>query len=507
MGRHQHNYRISINFDFDGWIRQRQVCMRKKRLFFLTLVAVTSLLCLSLLAVPVSADSTGLTVTPFEAIELDATPGQTITQQLRIALGAQSQAMTIAVDVMGFGTALNGSLQDLTPAQDTSSYSARSFISIDNPSFQLEPGASQNITATITIPANVGDGGRYAIIYIHQELPAGQAGAGTTSAFNIPVLLTIEGSQLTQTGKITGITTSAITSGQPVNILTNFQNTGNIHFKVDGQVTVQNAKGETIGTMTIPLTSTSIIPGDTRQLETTLTSTSVLTPGTYTIDSKVTLADGTVLDESTSTFVVKTNYVAPPAASTTTSSATTTGTTNQAPSLGSINLIPSSSGMLENSDGSIFVSFPQSATIAPVQVSLESYDINQIAALPSGITPASTCFQVEGLTGLLAKNATVNVRYTEADLTAAGGNASKLKLARWDDGTGWTVLKTNVDTGLSTLSATSNQMSIWVVAVGSPASSGISWTVIGIIIAVVIIVAAIIVVLFMTRRKQAKPAK
>jgi hypothetical protein len=100
------------------------------------------------------------------------------------------------------------------------------------------------------------------------------------------------------------------------------------------------------------------------------------------------------------------------------------------------------------------------------------------------------------------------VKYSAADLTAAGGDASKLKLARWDQGTNWTVLKTSVNKGTMTLSATSNQMSVWAVVVGSSTSSGISDTIIGVIIAVVLIVAAVVTLLLINmNKKKGKPVK
>jgi hypothetical protein len=302
--------------------------MRNKPFVILWLVAVAVILCLSLVAcqspkatpettpqtIPettLASAGAGLSLTPFASIKLDVTPGDKVTQQMALSLGAQDQAMDIAVDVMGFGISLDGTPQAIAPAQDTSPYSARPFITVNTSSFQLKPGKSQNIIATITVPANVGAGGRFAIIYIHQQIPAGGTGAQSASSFNIPVLLTIKGSTFTQTGKITSLSTSAVTSGQPIRIMTDFQNTGNIYFKVKGEVTVTDAQGRTLHTMSIPLTASSIIPGATREIQTDFTPTNALAAGTYTIDSKVTLADGTLLDKSTSTFEVTTDYVPP----------------------------------------------------------------------------------------------------------------------------------------------------------------------------------------------------
>ena len=93
--------------------------MHNRRFAFLSLAVVAMLLCLSLAATPVSAD-TGLTLSPFGSIALNVTPGEKTTQQIELTLGTQSQAMDIAVDVVGFGSALDGTPQVIQPAQDTS---------------------------------------------------------------------------------------------------------------------------------------------------------------------------------------------------------------------------------------------------------------------------------------------------------------------------------------------------------------------------------------------------
>ena len=52
------------------------------------------------------------------------------------------------------------------------------------------------------------------------------------------------------------------------------------------------------------------------------------------------------------------------------------------------------------------------------------------------------------------------------------------------------------------LTANSNQMSVWAVVVGTSTSSGISWTIIGIIIAVVLIVAVVVTLLLINMNKR-----
>jgi hypothetical protein len=316
----------------------------------------------------------------------------------------------------------------------------------------------------------------------------GGAGVNIIAAVNVPIYLTIKDSQLIHTGKITALTTSEVVSGQPVNIFTTFQNTGNHHFKVKGEVTVSNAQGATLDTIDEALTASSIVPTMSRQLQATYIPNGELSSGVYSVKSKIMLEDGTLLDEASNTFEVTTQYVPPPA-------------------VGTIKLTPSSASTLTSADGKISIYFAQGSAVVPVEVSLQNYPADQVPALPQSLSLATTCFRVEGLTGLLAKEATVTVNYTAADLDKAGGDASRLRLARWDEGTNqWILLKTSVDTGAMTLSASSNQMSIGAVVVGGTGSSSPfgainPWLVIGGAAGVVIIV--LLVYFLVVRRRRA----
>jgi hypothetical protein len=150
------------------------------------------------------------------------------------------------------------------------------------------------------------------MINISEQSPGGP-GTHYVSGVDVPVVLTITGSQLTQTGKITGINTGTITNGQPVDITTTFQNTGNIHYKVEGSVTVTNDQGVTLENIPVPIIATSIIPGISRDLEAIYTPSGSLPPGTYDINSQIMTSDGNVLNESTSSFTIKAPYTPPPA--------------------------------------------------------------------------------------------------------------------------------------------------------------------------------------------------
>jgi len=379
-------------------------------------------------------------------------PGGTDTHVVTISLGAGETATDVMVDVAGFGQTSNGIYVPLDPANDVNPYSARSFISLDNSTIHLEPGTQQSVTATINLPQNVGSGGRYAIIYVH-SLPG--IGTSLATAVVVPVFITVAGTTPTETGSIQQVDTGTVTIGQPITVTTTFKNTGNYHYyNARNNVTVTDSNGNLVANASTTPMAYAIIPGNTVQFV-TQPDASNLQAGTYTVDSKV-LLGGQVLDEKTTTFTIKTNYVPPATES-------------------SITLSPGSPATLTSPDGRYSVSFPQGAVVDNVVVTLKPYSNNQLSPAPSGAKLGATSFEITGLAGLLSKDATIKVMYSADDLAAAGGDASQLKLSYFDAAQGaWVILPTQVDTGSTTLTATTNHLSVWAVMVSSSTIGGTS---------------------------------
>jgi len=436
---------------------------------------------LALLAMPVSANP-GLRVSG-AICEGDVVPGNNYTHTMTISTRDTDPAMDIQVDVMGLGQSLEGACQALEAPEDTSPYSARSFITLNNSSFHLEPGGSQVVVATIRIPGNATAGGRYAVIYVHTQ-PTGGGQVGIISAINVPVYLTIKDSQLIYEGKIIELSTSEAVSGEPVEILTMFQNTGNYYFKVKGEVTIKDTQGQILETISIPVTASAAVPGITRKLKATFIPQGELPLGNYSVQSRVMLEDGTLLDEASGSFEVKEPYIPPPPAA-------------------SITLYPNSAATLATADGRISIAFPQGSVTSEVVVSIQSYSPSQLPTPQSGIKLGTTCFRVDGLTGLLLKSATITVKYSSADLDVAGGDASKLELARWDEANSeWSVLKTKVNAEAMTLSTSTNQLSIWAVVVGPASGTMNLWLIVGGAAGVLVIV--LLVYFLAVRRRSVK---
>ena len=377
-------------------------------------------------------------------------PGGTDTHTMTMSVGSGEDPTDILVEVFGFGQNMDQGYSALNPANDVSPYSARSFITLDNSSVHLEPGVAQSIHAKISVPVNAGPGGRYALIYIH-ALPG--KGKSFTTAVLVPVLISISGITPTETGSITDLSVGEVTLGQPITVTTTLKNTGNYHYyHTVNSISVRDATGNLVGNFSTLPSVYAIIPGNTVQYTAT-PKLQNLPVGTYKVDSKVLLESGTVLDEKTTNFTVKTNYIPPVTES-------------------KITLTPGNAGTLASPDGRVSVSFPQGAVLGDAVVTLKPYAKDKLQAAPASAKPGATCFEITGLTGLLSKDATVQVMYSADDLAAAGGDTSQLKLSYYDAArNAWVILPTQVDTGSRKLTATTNHLSVWAVMVSSSASA------------------------------------
>jgi len=373
-------------------------------------------------------------------------PGETVHHTITVVIGQNEDPADLLVEVMGFGQNPNLGYITLDPASDVNPYSARTYITLDRSSLHVEPGGESRITAAITLPKNIGAGGRYALIYIH-AIP--RTGKSFTTGIIIPVMITVSGTTLTETGSITGLNVSDVIVGQSIAITTTLKNTGNFHFyHIQNTVTLTDANGNGITNTTTQPSNYALLPGSTVQFV-VIPEVKNLPAGTYTADSKILFEDGKILDEKAVTFHVKTAYIPPPEET-------------------SITVNPGSSSTLVSPDGRYSVTFPQGSVTGDSRVILKPYPRDQLQSAPDGAKLGTSSFEITGLAGLLIKNATVRVVYSADDLAAAGGDTSRLKLAYWDEVQGeWVIRSTQVNTQDTSLTATTNHLSVWAVVVSS----------------------------------------
>jgi hypothetical protein len=410
----------------------------------LSIVTIVCLIFLILCPLPAAAIKVGGSI-----YTGSIAPGSSAVHTMTISTNPGDPSQDLTVDVLGLGQSLQQSNTGIPPEKDTSPYSARTFITVEPKTFHLEPGASQEVKATITIPQDAGKGGRYAMITIHNA-PTGTGSTLIVTAISVPMVITLNGTAATITGTITNIGVADIIPGQPMKVITSLKNSGNLHYKVINNVSVTDSAGKLVAEGG-SVSSRSIVPPFTVNYEVNLATP--LPVGTYTITSKASRDDGTLLDTKTIPYEIKSPYVAP---------------------LDEVTVIlsPKSPTELISTDGRVVVTFPAGAVFSDVNVTLKPVSNDKLPPSPQGAKLGATSFRVDGLTGLLSKDAMVLVKYSSADLDTAGSDVSKLVLARYDDSDNkWTILPTTLDKGALTLSSVTNRFGIIAVMISSGANT------------------------------------
>jgi hypothetical protein len=451
---------------------------RERALRFVLAATILSsvLVCLSI-ACPVGAK---LTVTGVTLVA-DAIPGSTFTHRITANIGSADSPTQVVATIRGLGQAADGSFYQLTTSEDASAYSATQFLTLDRASAAINPGELAEFTANVAIPASVGDGGRYGLI----NLATGSGDTGAvivSSAINIPVLLTIAGSELVHTGTIDRVSVDNPIASQPIHIETLFTNKGNHHYRITNEVSILDHAGTVLDTAHLDMTGNSLIPTATRRLEVIAVPENPIEPGSYSVKSKVALEDGTILDERMSQFDVSERYTPPPPPA-------------------QIMLSSSADGTLWTNDGVIKVDFPAGSVLEEANVALRPFGQDQLPKAQGSLRLGTTAFRLEGINGLLAKNASIELKYSQSDLNAAGGDVSRLVLARWDKAnTKWALLDTKRDAKTKTLRANTNQLGMLSVMVLESGPSGVPWAQFGLVAGVVVVCSA--AVLSLSRRRR-----
>jgi P pilus assembly chaperone PapD len=267
-----------------------------------TIGLIIALIATLILTAPVFA---GLRVTNAKILD-SVSPSQVKTYTMNVGDNTD-EPMDIAVEVRGLGNDITGTIQALTAENDLSPYSARQFITATPATFHLEPGQSQDVTVTVTTPGDVGNGGRYADIFIH-TIPSGGGQIAISLAVSAQVLLTISNSNLAITGHITSLDIPQAVSQQLLSATAVIQNTGNYHYKIACNGTVRDSQGNVVGVSWPTDTIYNLIPTFTRQVAIPLNISQELTPGTYTLDVDAYTQDGTLLDSTSKAFVITNSY-------------------------------------------------------------------------------------------------------------------------------------------------------------------------------------------------------
>jgi hypothetical protein len=241
--------------------------------------------------------------------EFEASPGEIYIHRMFVKSYQGDPPMGIVVKAYGFGQALDGAYKALSDDEIADyPYSAHEFIThIENSTFNLEPGGTEEVLVTIDVPTDLEQsGGKYALVHVQSQLDNLDQINFVPSIY-IPVVLNFGNWDIQ--GEIIDMSMNEVQSGKPIEWLVTFRNTGNYHYKAKNLITIEDALGEIVCETVTPLTAVSIIPAYAYQFKVELDLEQGLPQGTYSVTSEIMLEDGTGLDTQTTQFSLESTYV------------------------------------------------------------------------------------------------------------------------------------------------------------------------------------------------------
>jgi len=226
-------------------------------------------------------------------------PGQKLNYEINVSSSDDEPIQNMSAEIHGWALNEDGINIELSSENDPRDFTARSFLTAEPHNFVLEPGKVHKLLLTGTVPDNISPGGKYALLTV-KTVPMSAEGNQimVSTAYQILIMLTIKGNDLIKTGEITDFSASLINETIAVGLL--FKNTGNIHYKPLVEAILKGESGKILAKFGPELTTTgSILPTNLRRYNISLEPDRSLSSGKYTVEGKVTLEDGTLLDSKT----------------------------------------------------------------------------------------------------------------------------------------------------------------------------------------------------------------
>ena len=274
-----------------------------KSFLFLAITFFLATPAMSLAQIPNLGTSQGLTISPF-LLERQLEKGQTLEDSIDVS-NTTNNTLPIDIIVKDFlPTGDNGQEIFLDAGQGDPTYSLASWVTIKNsPKLVLGPHEHTNVDFSITPPMNAEDGGHYGAILFSFK-------GATVNGSAVQVTQQLGAVLLAKLGKVTEDGTIAQFSPNhsfyeypPVDFITRFKNTGNVHVQPRGGISVYNMFGKQIANVQVNPNAFNTLPNSERNYPAQWKDTFGF--GRYTAVERLTYGDsGVMVNASTSFWVI-----------------------------------------------------------------------------------------------------------------------------------------------------------------------------------------------------------
>ncbi|MDP2789977.1 MAG: hypothetical protein Q8O51_02505 [bacterium] len=233
---------------------------KQNKFFTTSILSIT----LGLLAVLGSAATAkALTISP-PSIEFTVQPGNQAEFIVKLYNeGTDKQELYIDATTFTSGPEEGIPVYDFaSPKEDIATW-----VTLDAAPIILEPQGRKEVTIAINVPADAAPGGHYGVVAFSSKPPVA-AGAekpqvAISQGIGTLLLVRVEGDVI-ESATLASFLTAAKYNHLPATFTTVYQNTGNIHLKPTGTITITGMSKKVAATLTINPNKTSTLPKSSR---------------------------------------------------------------------------------------------------------------------------------------------------------------------------------------------------------------------------------------------------
>ncbi|MCL5795008.1 MAG: DUF916 domain-containing protein [Patescibacteria group bacterium] len=237
-------------------------------------VLVISILLISLFFVghTKAADSTGLVVSP-PLKEIETNRSNSFTDNIKLTNPTEN-ALKISISIQDFAAqGEEGGQIFLDPETDNQTFSLAKWVTTENNNFSLNPGETKEVKYTIKVPENAEPGGHYGVIFFTPQITSESiiSGSGTVVVPKIGTLLLVSvPGDIKYRAEIASFSTNKklyLNSKNIVDFIGRFENLSSVHVKPQGTITIKNALGKKIASLTVNDKNGNVLPNSIRKFQ------------------------------------------------------------------------------------------------------------------------------------------------------------------------------------------------------------------------------------------------
>lgn len=260
---------------------------------------LASLLAIAATGIVLAQDASQVTISVSPTVfELSANPGETIENSFRIVNGTDQE---LSLNATPKNFTAEGEEGGVNLTEEETSFSLASWISVSPQSVTVPARGSQTFDFTVAVPGNAEPGGHFGSVIVQTEaVQVNATGAAVSQEAGPLILVSVAGDIVEEASIVDFKTSKSFWESGPVVFETRVENSGNVHFKPSGTISIKNMFGNEV--TKINLEERNVLPGTIRKLVNEWSPGFAV--GRYTADLSIVFGDDSSIDTASTSFIV-----------------------------------------------------------------------------------------------------------------------------------------------------------------------------------------------------------